>query len=211
MNNIITIKDKSNNLIDIANYPGLKINFLGNNSRVIIENPVRINKLNAWIGNDCEVYIGNSVDVRGYLHIFASANKSRIRIGDKCSFTGVTIRMESEPNLEVEIGNRCLFSDKIIIRSSDSHTIFDCKTKVPLNVPRKVKIGNHVWIGYGVNILKNTLLPNNCVGATQSLVTKEFHDDNCVIGGIPAKILRTNINWDWNNTSTYLDRVIKTF
>lgn len=207
MNNVIQIFDKDHKLVQPENYPGLKVHFLGSNANVRIENPSRINKLNIWIGSDGDINIADSIDVRGYLNIFAGAKKSKITIGRRCSFTGVTIRMESEPELSLEIGERCLFSDQIIIRTSDSHTIYDCATKKPLNVPKNIKIGNHVWFGYGVNILKNTKIPNDCVVATQSLVTKEFTINNCVIGGSPAKILKRNINWDWNNTFNYSNKL----
>lgn len=111
--------------------------------------------------------------------------------------------MQAEENLHVEIGNKCLFSTDITIRSSDSHTIYDITTKEALNIPIGVNIGNHVWVGTGVDIMKNTRIPNDCVIAARALVSGQFEQPNSIYGGIPAKLIKTNINWSWKNTNNY--------
>lgn len=52
-----------------------------------------------------------------------------------------------------------------------------------------VKIGNNVWLGRGVMILKDSVVGNNSVVAAGSVVTKDF-ENNKILGGIPAKVIK---------------------
>ena len=55
-------------------------------------------------------------------------------------------------------------------------------------------IGNKVWIGCNVTILKNTFVGNNCVIAAGSVVKGTF-PDNTLIAGNPAKAVKQNVDW----------------
>nr|HQE12748.1 hypothetical protein [Flavipsychrobacter sp.] len=57
-------------------------------------------------------------------------------------------------------------------------------------------IGNHIWIASHVSILKGVHIADNTVVATRAVVTKSFIEKNILIGGMPAKKLKENINWD---------------
>ena len=52
-----------------------------------------------------------------------------------------------------------------------------------------VKIGKNCWIGAKVTILDGTIIGDNSVVAAGAVVRGQF-PDNCVIGGIPAKIIK---------------------
>ena len=70
------------------------------------------------------------------------------------------------------------------------------RKKELLNPDSDIEIGNHVWVGQDVTILKNTKIGNNCVIGAGSLVNKNFIENNVVIAGNPAKIVKYDINWD---------------
>ena len=53
-----------------------------------------------------------------------------------------------------------------------------------------IEIGDNCWLGADVVILPGVRLGNHVVVAAGSVVTKSF-SDNCLIGGIPAKLLRS--------------------
>ena len=55
--------------------------------------------------------------------------------------------------------------------------------------PAKVKIGNNVWIGGGVNILSGITVGNNVVIAAGAVITKDV-PNNVVVAGVPAKIIK---------------------
>ncbi|MEQ4679649.1 hypothetical protein ABN069_14010 [Providencia rettgeri] len=51
-------------------------------------------------------------------------------------------------------------------------------------------MGENVWISDNVKILSGVTLGNNIVVAANSVVINDF-PSNVIIGGIPAKILKT--------------------
>lgn len=53
-----------------------------------------------------------------------------------------------------------------------------------------IKIGDNCWIGSGSIILPGVELANHIVIAAGSVVNKSFTEDNLLIGGIPAKIIK---------------------
>lgn len=52
-----------------------------------------------------------------------------------------------------------------------------------------VTIGNNCWIGAGAIILGGVTLGDNVSVAAGAVVTKSFRGD-CLIGGVPARILK---------------------
>ena len=96
-----------------------------------------------------------------------------------------------------------MFSSKIILWASDTHTITDMDGKIT-NIGKYIEIGNHVWIGYGVNIGKNTTITDGCVIGMSSVVSGKFDTKNSVIAGNPAKIIKTCVKWDRRRPEQYI-------
>jgi len=46
-----------------------------------------------------------------------------------------------------------------------------------------------VWIGGNVTILPGVTIGNNVVVAAGAVITRDIPDD-CVVGGVPAKVIR---------------------
>jgi acetyltransferase-like isoleucine patch superfamily enzyme len=89
---------------------------------------------------------------------------------------------------DVLIGWDCLFMD------SDAHWILN-ENNEPINPPREIVIGNRVWIGARCTISKGTIIGDDVVVATSSVVYGKHETPNCVIGGNPVRILKTEITW----------------
>lgn len=53
----------------------------------------------------------------------------------------------------------------------------------------RVQIGNNVWLGRGVMILKDSIVGDNSIVAAGSVVTKKF-EDNKILAGIPTKVIK---------------------
>lgn len=98
-------------------------------------------------------------------------------------------------NTKISIGNDCKLSYAVEIKATDAHTVYDKETLEVLNPPKDIKIGNHVWISRGCFITKGAVIPNNCIVGANSLVNKNFEEENCIIAGSPAKIVKREINW----------------
>ena len=93
------------------------------------------------------------------------------------------------------IGDNVNIAKDAIIRTSDGQSLLDPKTMLPTDPPEDVIIGNHVWIMSRCIILKGTHLPDGCAVAANSLVNKKFEEENLLLCGTPAKIMKRNIRW----------------
>jgi len=90
----------------------------------------------------------------------------------------------------IEIGHDVAISENVCIRDSDNHDILNSghvKTQ-------PVKIGNHVWIGTNVIILKGVTIGDGAVIAAGAVVNKDI-PARCLAGGIPARVLKESVEW----------------
>lgn len=191
--------------------PGLTVTFTGKNGLVELHEPLgRFEASSITCGPDSKVIIESTSKshARHGLHINARAKNNRCIIGKDFGCWGVQIGLLDEANLAVEIGNDCIMAGGIYIRPSDAHTIFDERTKLPLNMGENIFIGNHVWIEQNVYIKKGVTIPDNCVVGAFSAVVSKFTEKNTVITGIPAQIIKRNINWDRRSADQYLNEFI---
>lgn len=90
----------------------------------------------------------------------------------------------------ITIGDGTIISEDVTIRDSDNHEIIGNAT--PKSAP--IVIGDHVWIGMNATILKGVTIGNGSVIAANALVNKDI-PDNCLAAGVPAKIIKANIEW----------------
>lgn len=91
---------------------------------------------------------------------------------------------------KIEIGNNVAISENFCIRDSDNHDIISSTHKKT----QPIKIGNNVWIGMNVTILKGVNIGDGCIIAAGSVVNKDI-PARCLAGGVPAKILKQNVEW----------------
>lgn len=124
-------------------------------------------------------------------------NSSKIAIGNNNKMCG-KVHMGIVEGTSLTIGNDCLFSSEIYITSTDSHSIIDLNTNSRINPSKNVTIGDHVWVGHRATIGKGVVVKSNIVVGGSTYVTKSIPETNVVVAGIPAKIVRRNIDWDIN-------------
>ena len=91
----------------------------------------------------------------------------------------------------ITIGQGCAISRDVVIRDYDAHSLEGGNH----NVSSPVTIGNRVWIGHRAMILKGVTIGDGAVIAAGSIVTKDV-PAHSVVGGIPAKLIRENIDWN---------------
>ena len=93
----------------------------------------------------------------------------------------------------LKIGSECAISWECQFLDEDFHQIdypeYTEKAK-------EIEIGDHVWIGCYTTIYKGTKIPNNCVIAANSVVRGVFTEENVLIAGNPARVIKRNVNWD---------------
>lgn len=90
----------------------------------------------------------------------------------------------------ITIGQGVAISENVTIRDSDNHTI--ASSEHPVTKP--IVIGDHVWIGMNVNILKGVTIGSGAIIAAGAVVTKDV-PENALVGGIPAKVIKTGVSW----------------
>ena len=97
-------------------------------------------------------------------------------------------------NEQVLFGEDCLLAWGITCLDSDGHDIIDSVKHCVINKPKRIIVNNHVWICPGVSLLKGAEVGENCIVATNSVITQSFIElSNCLIGS--NKVLKENIEW----------------
>lgn len=192
----------SSNLIEICSTVALDcLNIDGENNTVIIREcgdgfraAIRIK------GNNNTIVINRNC--RGTLKININSqakevNNTKVEIGEN-TYVGFPLVLEMpEDDVEVKIGKNCMFLSNVSIFPSDVHSIIDKDTGRLLNRSHYVEIGDRVWMGRDVRICKNVKIPSNTVVGQRALVTKAFAEEHVILAGIPAKIIKHNIDWNW--------------
>jgi len=92
----------------------------------------------------------------------------------------------------LDIGEHTVISWNCQFLDEDYHSI-DYDGRVPKSP--EIRIGDHVWIGCNCTILKGVSIPNGCVVAANSVVTKQFDEENALIAGNPARIIKRDVRW----------------
>ncbi len=87
----------------------------------------------------------------------------------------------------IEIGDNVLIGQQVVIATLN-HDLNPQKRANMLPAP--VKIGNGVWIGAHATILSGVTIGDGAVIAAGAVVTKDV-PENTVVGGVPAKIIKT--------------------
>lgn len=162
---LTAMKKNANNLFD-------KINNSKMNDHKIRKRYFK--KLLGTIGNDYNInkpfYCDYGVNIHIGNNFYANFNTTMLDVA------------------EIRIGNNVMFGPNVNIYTA-GHPIDPDVRNSQLEFGKKVTIGNNVWVGGSVVINPGVTIGNNVVIASGSVVTKSFND-NVIIGGNPAKILR---------------------
>jgi len=112
-----------------------------------------------------------------------------IEIGSDTGLSGATI---SAARL-VRIGRECLIGSNVVITDCDFHAVAPHHRRHTTDEAAigcaPVVIGDNVWLGMNVTVLKGVTIGDNTVVAAGSVVVRPL-PANCVAGGNPARVLR---------------------
>ena len=206
-NNVVDILDTNEKLL--SSLPeNIVVNFKGRNAYVRLFVSKRIHKLSMIIGDDANISLGKNVGIGEALKIVLLKKKGSVLIGNNTFFGNCTIFCD-EPNITFSIGENCLIGFGVTMRVGDGHTIYNMTDLSPINIPKDIKIAKHVWIGRDVVLLKGAQIPEDSGVGIRSVVTKSFEKKNCVYAGVPAKMVKQNINWSHSSVCDYLNELNK--
>lgn len=133
-------------------------------------------------------------------HIKIIGNNNTVHIGAGTSCGGGNIICGGN-GISINVGMKCVFAEGIDIWSTDTHSITQGGQLV--NIPRSIHIGNHVWTGKDVAILKGVTIGDGAVIGMRSIVTHDLGEKTLSLGS-PAKTIRENIDWSLKNPNNTL-------
>ena len=133
----------------------------------------------------CYIGLGSKIEVK---------EKGRLIIGEDVTFTGKANVICSK---KISVGDKCLISWDTLLMDSDSHTIYT--KNMNKNIDKPIVIGNHVWIGCKVTILKHTYIANDVVIASNSIVSGRYNESNVILANDKAIKIKDEIKWNIEN------------
>lgn len=173
VNSIIQISGDNNSVLldnDSVHYRS-KIKINGQNNRVILHIGAYLSGTELYIeDSNCTIEIGSNTYIGHHSHL-------------ACTEDGSTLK----------IGSQCMLSSYVQVRTGDSHSILDMEGH-RINPAASVKIDDHCWLGEGCKVLKGVSIGCDSVVSTGAVVTKSF-GRNVLVGGVPAKVLKEDIEW----------------
>lgn len=121
----------------------------------------------------------------------------RFDVGDKGSITfgsGGYVNADTRFIImhKLTIGDNCAIAWGCEFLDEDFHDIIYEGKK---ERSKSIEIGNNVWIGAGAKIYQGTKIADGCIVASNAVVRGEFLEKNTIIGGTPAKVVKTGVQW----------------
>ncbi len=108
----------------------------------------------------------------------------KIDRGDR--FPGASMGVYIDGRNGIQIGTNTWIGPRVSLVSMN-HTPYDF-TQYENTGP--IVIGNNCWLATNVVILPGVRLGNHVVCAAGAVVTQSFEEDNLLLGGVPAKIIK---------------------
>lgn len=136
--------------------------------------------------------------------------KSGVKIGERCEVKAPLSQDidTSRPSL-LSIGNHVFLHKGLTIMTHDwASWVFLDKYNDFVPSHAKVTIGNNVWFGEHVTVLKGVSIGDNCIIGAGSIVTKSI-PKNSVAVGVPAKVVSTLDDYYHKRSIEYTQEAIE--
>lgn len=147
-----------------------------------------IRPYNTWDNQGYVIIYGRLIVNTGYL----------FRNNGICEF-GKNVNLGS--NLEVFCQEKIIWGDNVrtaangFYMDTDGHFYFDIINQCISKMTREIRIGKNVWLGNSVRLKKGTIIPDNTIVASFSVLGRDYSKEgnHLIIGGIPAVVLKRGI------------------
>ena len=127
------------------------------------------------------------------LHLHFHANGQLFFWGKGATSNTTTFEMAYD-NTKILVGEWCMFSASIVVRTGDEHAIFDLSSGEMVNQGKDVIFEPHVWVGNGATVMKGVTAGFGSIIGAHSVVTDNVPRKS-VVAGVPAKVIRQNVSW----------------
>lgn len=92
----------------------------------------------------------------------------------------------------IALGENVMLSWDDLVMDSDFHPIREGAIEKAVSKP--IIIGNDVWVGCRTTILKGCTVPDGCIVAANSTVTRTYRDEHCLI--TTNGVVKHNVFWE---------------
>lgn len=135
-------------------------------------------------------YIKRKLAVRSNSSYIRYLRKNYVHIGENCIFRDPkSTRIDLQRPELISIGNNVDMNKNFTILTHDwSSLVFRSKFNDFVNSTGKVTIGDNIYFGTNVTILKGVEIGNNCIIGAGSVVTKSIPSDS-VAAGVPCRVI----------------------
>ena len=179
--------------IGVSIIKGLKIISHGHNNEIVIGDFVRIKKSTIILHGDNNKILIKDFAFLNQIELYTEDSNNEIVIGEHTSLCGKA-HFAAIEGTKILIGDNCLFSGDLHFRTGDSHSILNMQGE-RINKSQDIIIDDHVWIGTKVTCLKGVHVSKDSIVAATTTLCKNYDAPNVVIGGVPGKIIKTDVNW----------------
>lgn len=198
-----------------------KVKFHNLSGEIIIDAPIKSGMIGfgqpyeifSKSAGNAEIFIAGKVIFKGYCqfgldYFLYVAKDASLKMGNMSSLgtNGKIICYN-----EIIFGNYCRIGFDSQVIDTNAHQMIDIFTneKFPITLP--ILLGNYNYFSNRVSILQSTITPDYCTTASNSLCNKDYTSlgENILIGGIPAKLLKTSISRDWEGEREMLNLWMK--
>ena len=217
---MIQMKETCKNILAATGLRHIWNRWLGGNQRRIHGQRNRIQAGRALFtrtqiricGNDNQIRIGDECRLHD-LKIIMSGSSLHLDIAPGCRLRG-KIKLEDAGSAvsigpgttmengylgayegtRISIGNDCMISDQVGVRTGDMHSLVAADTGARLNPAQDVVIDSHVWLCRGATVMKGCQIGAHSVLGAYSVLTGPLPAGVLAVGA-PAKVIRTGISW----------------
>lgn len=94
----------------------------------------------------------------------------------------------------ITIGDETTIGWDTLLMDTDFHRVVSVETGKEYPMTQPIEIGKHCWICNGAHIMKGSIIPDDVIVASKSLVNKKMDIPSCsMIAGVPAELKKKNI------------------
>lgn len=111
---------------------------------------------------------------------------------------------------KIVFGDYARMGSEAQLMDTNFHQMYNTETGEQYPMTGRIHLGNYNFVSNRVTVMQGTVTPNFCTIASNTLCTKNYTDlgENILIGGIPAKLLKTNISRDWKAEEALMERYL---